>query len=606
MAEKPKGEQSAPLDSARLYIRLLGYVRPYRMVFALGILGMGLTSLTEPLFPAIMKPLLDDGFSSKNFNASLYWLPAALVGVFVLRGILNFCTSYALAWVSNRILLDMRDAMFARMVKLPTTFYNNSSSGVLISRITFDVNNVTSAATTVLTALVGDTVTIIGLFAYLFYESWALTLVALAIVPCTAVVIRVFSARLRRVSRGAQHAMGDITHVLGETIEAHKVVKVYGGQEYEKNRFHQANARLRGMNMRQTVAASATVPITQFFGSTAMAVVISIAIYQAAGGQTTVGGFVAFITAMGMLLQPLKRLADVNAPLQRGLAAAESVFLLLDELEEEDKGTQTIARAQGALRFDDVVFHYPNAERAAINHLSFDIAPGETVALVGTSGGGKTTVANLIPRFYHPQSGAILLDGINIEHLTLESLRANLALVSQDVVLFNDSIAANIAYGLKRNVTREEIIKAATDADAMKFITEQPQGLDTLIGENGVRLSGGQRQRLSIARALLKDAPVLILDEATSALDTETERAVQAALNVLMQNRTTIVIAHRLSTIEKADRILVIDHGRVAEAGTHAELMAREGMYASLHRLTDTGANFSAASKNPTLNGVPV
>jgi len=602
MAEKPKGDQSAPLDSARLYLRLLGYVRPYRMVFALGILGMGLASLTEPLFPAIMKPLLDDGFSGKHFSASLYWLPAALVGVFVLRGAINFCTSYALAWVSNRILLDMRGEMFARMVKLPTTFYNNSTSGVLISRITFDVNNVTSAATTVLTALVGDTVTVIGLFAYLFYESWALTLVALAIVPCTAMVIRVFSGRLRRVSRGAQHAMGDITHVLGETIEAHKVVKIYGGQEYEKNRFHQANARLRGMNMRQTVAASATVPITQFFGSTAMAVVISIAIYQAAGGQTTVGGFVAFITAMGMLLQPLKRLADVNAPLQRGLAAAESVFLLLDELEEEDKGTRTLARAQGALRFEAVVFRYPNAERTAIDRLSFDIAPGETVALVGTSGGGKTTVANLIPRFYKPQSGTISLDGINIEDLTLESLRANLAFVSQDVVLFNDTIAANIAYGLKRNVTREEIIKAATDADAMKFISEQPQGLDTLIGENGVRLSGGQRQRLSIARALLKDAPVLILDEATSALDTETERTVQAALNVLMQNRTTIVIAHRLSTIEKADRILVIDRGHVVEAGTHAQLMAQDGIYSGLHRLTDAGIHLAGANTSPTLN----
>ncbi|HEX4327670.1 MAG TPA: lipid A export permease/ATP-binding protein MsbA [Burkholderiales bacterium] len=604
MAEK-KGDQSAPLDSARLYLRLLRYVQPYRMVFALGILGMALASLTEPLFPAIMKPLLDDGFSGKHFSSSLYWLPAALVGVFVLRGAINFCTSYALAWVSNHILLDMREAMFARMVKLPTTFYNNATSGVLISRITFDVNNVTSAATTVLTALVGDTVTVIGLFAYLFYESWALTLVALAIVPCTAMVIRVFSGRLRRVSRGAQHAMGDITHVLGETIEAHKVVKVYGGQEYEKNRFHQANARLRGMNMRQTVAASATVPITQFFGSTAMAVVISIAIYQAAGGQTTVGGFVAFITAMGMLLQPLKRLADVNAPLQRGLAAAESVFVLLDELEEEDNGTRTIARAQGALRFDTVVFRYPNAERAAIDRLSFDIAPGETVALVGTSGGGKTTVANLIPRFYKPQSGTISLDGINIEDLTLESLRANLAFVSQDVVLFNDTIAANIAYGLKRNVSREEITKAATDADAMKFISEQPQGLDTLIGENGVRLSGGQRQRLSIARALLKDAPLLILDEATSALDTETERTVQAALNVLMQNRTTIVIAHRLSTIEKADRILVIDRGHVVESGAHAQLMAHNGIYAGLHRLTDAQDHHTGANTSPTLDDAP-
>jgi subfamily B ATP-binding cassette protein MsbA len=603
MAEKSKGKPHPPLDSARLYLRLLGYLRPYRMVFALGILGMALASLTEPLLPAIMKPLLDEGFSGRPRGYSLYWLPVALVGVFVLRGVLNFATSYALAWVSNRILLDMRNAMFARMVKLPTSFYNNNTSGVLISRITYDVNNVTSAATTVLTALVGDTVTVIGLFAYLFYESWTLTLVALTIIPCTAFVIRIFSGRLRRVSREAQHAMGEITHVLGETIEAHKVVKIYGGQEYEKDRFNKASSRLRGMNMRQTVAASATVPITQFFGAIALATVISIAIFQAAGGSTTVGGFVAFVTAMGMLLQPLKRLADVNAPLQRGLAAAESVFLLLDELEEQDQGTKKIERAQGALRFDDVVFRYPGAERNALDQLSFEIKPGQTVALVGTSGGGKTTVANLIPRFYRPQSGTIALDGINIEDLTLDSLRANLALVSQDVVLFNDTIAANIAYGLKRNVTREEIIAAANAADAMKFINEQPQGLETLIGENGVRLSGGQRQRLSIARALLKDAPVLILDEATSALDTETERTVQAALNVLMQNRTTIVIAHRLSTIERADRILVIDRGHVVEAGTHAELIALDGMYASLHRLTDAEQHLSAAAQSPALDG---
>jgi subfamily B ATP-binding cassette protein MsbA len=576
----------APLNSTRLYLRLLGYVRPYRAVFGLGLVGMGLAALTEPLFPALMKPLLNVGFGGHD-RASLVWLPLALIGIFLLRGVINFLTSYALAWVSNRILLDMRDAMFARLVKLPTVFYNNQSSGTLISRITYDVNNVTSASTSVLTVLVGDSITIVGLFGWLLYENWKLTFVAVAIVPLTAGVIKVFSGRLRRMSREAQRVMGDITHVLGETIDANKVVKVYGGQEYERERFHDANARLRGFNMRQTIAASATVPITQLFGAVALAVVVAIALYQSTGNQTTVGGFVSFVTAMLMLLAPLKHLADVNAPLQRGLAAAESVFNMLDEAVEDDRGTRNLDRARGALRFQDVVFGYPRAERLAINQMSFEIAPGETVALVGTSGGGKTTVANLIPRFYHPQSGAIYLDDINLEELTLDSLRANLALVSQDVVLFNDTIAANIAYGLKRRASRAEIVRAATAADAMKFIDEQPQGLDTLIGENGVRLSGGQRQRLAIARALLKDAPLLILDEATSALDTETERTVQAALERLMRNRTTLVIAHRLSTIENADRIMVVDHGRIVEAGSHAELIALEGIYASLHRLDD-------------------
>ena len=387
------------------------------------------------------------------------------------------------------------------------------------------------------------------------------------------------------MSREAQRTMGDITHVLGESIDAHKVVKVYGGEKYENQRFHAANARMRGYNMRQTVAAAATVPITQLFAAIALAVVVGIALMQSASNQTSVGGFVSFITAMLMLLAPLKHLADVNAPLQRGLAAAESVFSLLDEHEEEDRGSRSLARAQGALSLRDVSFAYPNTEKPALTHVTLEIAAGETVALVGSSGGGKTTLANLIPRFYSPQAGAILLDGVNLEDLTLASLRENLAMVSQDVVLFNDTVAANIAYGTRQDASREQIVGAARAAHAMDFISEMPQGLDTLIGENGVRLSGGQRQRLAIARALLKDAPVLILDEATSALDSESERAVQAALDVLMKNRTTLVIAHRLSTIEGADRIVVLDHGRVMETGSHAELLAKNGIYANLYRI---------------------
>ncbi len=574
----------APATSAQLYARLLGYVAPYRVVFALGLLGMALAALTEPMFPALMKPMLNDGFGARD-RASLTWIPLALIGIFLLRGVITFITSYTLAWVSNRILMDMRDAMFTRLIRLPTSYFHNQASGTLVSRIAFDVNNVTSAATTVLTVLVRDALTVLGLFAWLLYENWRLTLVAVAIIPLSALVIRLFSSRLRTMSREAQRAMGDITHVLGESIDAHKVVKVHGGEQYESERFHKANAALRGFNMRQTIAASATVPITQLFAAIALAVVVAIALIQSASDPTTVGGFVSFITAMLMLLAPLKHLADVNAPLQRGLAAAESVFSLLDEPEEDDRGTQTLARARGELRFEDVSFTYAGAERRALSHVTLAIAAGETVALVGASGGGKTTLANLIPRFHHPQAGAILLDGVNLEDLTLVSLRANLALVSQDVVLFNDTVAANIAYGTRRDASRDEIIGAATAAHAMAFIEELPQGLETLIGENGVRLSGGQRQRLAIARALLKDAPVLILDEATSALDSESERAVQAALDVLMKNRTTLVIAHRLSTIENAHRIVVLDHGRVMETGAHAQLIANNGIYANLHRI---------------------
>ena len=567
-----------------LYLRLLRNVRPYWRMFALSILAMVMVAATEPLLPALMKPLLDGSFVNKN-PTTIRYIPFALVGLFLVRGVFGFISDYALNWVANRVVFDLRGEMFGRLVNLPTRYYDDASSGALISKVTYDVTGVTAAATTVLTVMVRDSLTVVGLLGWIFYLDWKLSLITLVIGPIIALVIRSFSNRLRETSRGAQHAMGDITHVLDEAIECHKVVKVFGGQDYEQRHFGAAIKRMRDYAMRQTVAAGASVPLVQVCAAVAVAVIVYYSTQQSGAGGVTVGSFVSFMTATLMLLSPLKRLTGVNASLQRGLAAAESVFAVIDEKPEEDSGTQILQRAQGRIEFEHLCFSYPNASRPALDDINLAIAAGETVALVGGSGGGKTTLANLIPRFYQPSAGRILLDGIDTQTLTLASLRANLALVSQDVVLFNDTVAANIAYGPLAGAGEAAIAAAAEAAHAMDFIREMPEGLQTMIGENGVRLSGGQRQRLAIARALLKNAPVLILDEATSALDTESERVVQAALETLMQGRTTLIIAHRLSTIEKANRIVVLQKGMIAEIGSHTELLARDGLYAHLYKI---------------------
>lgn len=586
MASKAKKDPPNPSTSRALYFRLLGYVKPYWRFFLLAIVFMAISASTEPLLPALMKPLLDSGFSGHATGIYKSWLlPFLIVGVFFIRGMFGFFADYALSWVSNKVVLDLRQDMFQRLIQLPTTYFDNQSSGAVMSRIAYDVTGVTSAATGVLTVLIKDSFAVIGLLTWMFYLNWQLSLIALVMVPGIALAVMGFSKRLRSTSRGVQEAMGEIMHVLEESIEAHKVVKIFGGQAYERKRFANASGMQRGQAMRQTVAAAALGPIVQTFAAIALAIIITVAIQQSnAGDKTTVGSFVSFITAMLMLLAPLKRLTDINAPLQRGLAAAESVFSMVDAVPEDDFGTTTLGRVEGNVVFRKIHLRYPDAARDALTDINLSLPKGKTVALVGTSGSGKTSLANLLPRFYHPTSGEILIDGHPIESLTLSSLRSNIALVSQDVVLFNDTVAANIAYGLD-NVTEEKLLAATRAAHALEFIQGMPEGFATMIGENGVKLSGGQRQRLAIARALLKDAPILILDEATSALDTESERHVQAALDSLMRNRTTLVVAHRLSTIEHADHIVVLEAGKIIEEGNHAALLACNGAYANFYQM---------------------
>ncbi len=571
--------------SREVYFRLLGYVRPYWRMFALALAGMVLTAAAEPLFPALMKPLLDRKYDAAEVS-SLWLYPAAIVAIFLLRGILVFVTNFCMAWVSNRIVMDMRVAMFRQLVRLPTGYYENMSSGILMSKVMWDVMGVSAAATNVLTIAVRDSLTLLALLSWMFWLNWKLSFIALLIAPPIAISVRKVSGRLRALSQGGQRAMGQISHVLEEAIECHKVVKIFGGHDYEVRRFVKTSLAQRGNAMKMTVAAGLVTPVVQVFASIALAAVVAITLWQVARNETTLGSFVSFITAMLMLLAPLKRLTELSGTLQRGLVAAESVFEMVDEPPEQDKGANPLARASGKVDFREVTFSYSGSQRKALDAVSLTIHPGEMVALVGASGSGKTTLANLIPRFHHPSSGQILLDDIDIATIRLADLRANVALVSQDVVLFNDTVAANIAYGsIGDRAGRDEVVEAAKAAYAHDFIVAMPQGYDTMVGENGVKLSGGQRQRLAIARALLKNAPVLILDEATSALDTESERQIQAALETLMRGRATLVIAHRLSTIEGANRIVVLSHGKVAETGTHAELLARGGMYARLHRL---------------------
>lgn len=571
------------MTGRELYLRLLAYVKPYWRQFGIALVAMVVLAATEPAIPALLKPMLDGTFVEKDPDV-VRWTPLFLIGLFLIRGSMNFLSGVAFEWVAGKVVLDLRRQMFERILTLPTAFFDAHSTGNLIARVTFNVNQVTQASTKVLTVLVKDTIIVAGLLAYMFYLNWLLTLIMFVLLPVIALIVRLLAKRLRRISRSLQEAMGDMTHVLEEGVRGHKVIKVFDGKAYEQRRFDRLANWVRRYNLKTKVAGMAHEPAVELAGALMMAILIYVGTHETVAGELTVGGFVSLMAAVGLIFSPIKRLTSINEALQKGLAAAESVFDLIDQQAERDTGTGQLKEVQGRLRFRNVGFRYPLAKRDALKDVSFEAAPGETVALVGRSGGGKTTVVALIPRFYSPTGGTIELDGVNIEQLSLDSLRANLSLVGQESVLFDDTVAANIAYGAGREVTQREIEQAALDANALEFILRLPEGFDSRIGEDGVRLSGGQRQRLAIARALIKDAPVLLLDEATSALDTESERMVQDALARLTANRTTLVIAHRLSTVKHADRILVIKEGRIVERGKHEELISLDGEYTELCR----------------------
>ena len=580
-AENPTIRQ--PSSERVLLARLFRYVRPHWRVFALGVVAMMLTGSTETALPAIMQHLLDDGFGGKG-NPQLMWTaPLMIIGLFVGRGMFTFTMNYAMNEVSNSVLYDLRKRMFDRLVQMPVSYFSTHSAGTIIARLVNDVQNVTQSLASVLVIMVRDTCVILGLLGWLLYLNWQLTMIAFVLIPMVALAVGAFSRRMRRLSGEQLRYTGELTSVVGEAIHGNPVIKVYAGQEHERSRFAAASRQLQGFARRMTVASSLLVPITQVMAAVAVSLVIALALYQSQQDRTTVGGFVSFLTAMLMILNPLKHLADVNGQLQRAFAAADAVFHFIDEPIENDHGTQEIERAKGALRFEGVRFGYEGSTSLALKGIDLEIKAGETVALVGGSGGGKTTLANLLPRFYSVTDGRILLDDIPIESLKLESLRRQIAWVSQQVMLFNDTIANNVAYGSRRGASEADVRAALDAAYLTEFVASLPDGINTMIGDNGIRLSGGQRQRLSIARALLKNAPILVLDEATSALDNESERFVQAALDKLMHGQTTLIIAHRLSTIEKADRILVLDDGRIVESGTHAELIELGGLYARLH-----------------------
>jgi subfamily B ATP-binding cassette protein MsbA len=592
----------AATSSLRIYFRLLGYLRPFLGMFAVSLLGYMIFASSQPMMAGILKYFVDELSEPSSVSRQttaltddldlIYGIPLLLVLVVTWQGIGSFLGNYYLARVSLGLIHDLRRALFDSLLRLPNGYFDQQNTGHLISRITYNVTMVTGAATDAIKVVIREGMTVIFLFGYLLWMNWRLTLVMVAILPIIGVMVTRASRKFRRQSRKIQATMGDLTHVASETIQGYRVVRSFGGENYESTRFRTASEDNTAKQLRMVRTSATYTPALQFVTFSAMAVLLALVL--ALRGDASAGDLVAYLTAAGMLPKPIRQLSEVSSTIQKGLAGAESIFSQIDEEPEPDHGSIEKDRVSGRLEVKDLSFVYPGSSTRVLDQISFAAEPGQMIALVGRSGSGKSTLANLIPRFYHHDSGQILIDGVDVEDFTLRNLRQHLALVTQQVVLFNDSIASNIAYGDLSDAPREAIEKAAEAAFAREFIDRLPDGFETLVGENGVMLSGGQRQRLAIARALLKDAPILILDEATSALDTESERHIQSALDQVMAGRTTLVIAHRLSTIEKADLILVMDQGRIVERGSHAELLANDGHYARLYAMQFSEADSTA------------
>ncbi|WP_286236628.1 lipid A export permease/ATP-binding protein MsbA [Neptuniibacter halophilus] len=573
---------AAPETGMRVYLRLLKYVRPYLLAFSVGIVGFILYAASQTAFAALMEYLVD-AIGDQNKEAYIYG-PLALMGIAFVRGIGTFTGNYFTVYVARNIVHKLRTEMFERLLSLPLQYFHDNASGQVLSKLSFNVEQVTSAATHALKIAIREGMTVLLLLCYLIFLNWKLSLVFAATSPFIALVVMYASKRFRRLGHRIQDSMGHVTHAASEAIQGIPVVKIFGGEQFEKERFFRASEHNLKQSLKMAITEGLSTPIVQLIVSSALALLIFLALHPMIASDMSAGEFIAFITAAGLIAKPLRSLTEVNATIQRGIAASESIFQLLDAEREEDQGNLRQQGVKGHLELNNLNFSYA-PDKPLLRDLNLDIQPGQTIALVGKSGSGKSTLANLIPRFYDTQPGSILLDGKALTDYSLSNLREQIALVTQNVVLFAGSIRDNIAYGSMENCTDEEILAAAEAAHVMEFVSRLPEGLDTEVGEKGIKLSGGQRQRIAIARAILKNAPILILDEATSALDTESERHIQAAMTNVMQGRTTLVIAHRLSTIEDADQIVVMDKGQIIEQGSHQELLNLKGAYAALYNM---------------------